>query len=76
VDGDLQPPPGGVVEALGDPLALGDREQDPLARRPEREQAADARGGEEVDVRLDRLLVDRRPAVAERRERCRQCAPG
>jgi hypothetical protein len=76
VHGDLQPPAGGVVEALGDPLALRDREQDPLARRAQGEQAADARAGEEVDVRLDRVLVDRRPAVAERRERCRQCAPG
>jgi hypothetical protein len=76
VDGDLQPPAGCVVEALDDPLAFGDREEDPLARRPEREQAADARAGEEIDVRLDGLLVDGRTVVAERRQRRGQSAPG
>jgi hypothetical protein len=62
---------GGLEEPLGDALALVGREQDPLARRPEREEAVEARAGEEVDVRPDRILVDARAALRERRQRGR-----
>ena len=37
--------------------ALLDREEDPLARRPEREDAVEPARGQEADVRTERLLV-------------------
>ena len=49
-------------------LPLGDREQDPLAGRAEREDAVDAAGREERRVRRDRLEVGARTVVGERRE--------
>ena len=51
VDRHLKPASPGLDEALGDPLPLVDGEQDPLAGRPEGEDAVEpTRRGEEVDV--------------------------
>ncbi len=69
VDGDLEPVPRGLDVELGDAPALGEREQDPLAVRPQREQPVEPAGGEEVDDRPDPVLVDCGAAVAERRDR-------
>ena len=70
VDRDLKPASTCLDEALGDPLALGDGEQDPFAGRPEGEDAVEpTRRGEEVDVRGDGGLVERGAAVTERRDR-------
>ena len=47
-------------EELECPPALLDAEEQPLPRRPEREQAVEAARGEEVDVRAERVLVEPR----------------
>ena len=53
-------------EELGREPPFRDREQDPLTRRPEREHAVEPSADEEVDVRLDRVLVHRRSFVTQR----------
>ncbi len=68
MDGDLEPRSGGLHEELGDAPPLVEIEEHALARRAEREDAVEAVGGQEVDVRRDRLLVDRRPTARERGE--------
>ncbi len=70
VDRDLKPSSRCLHEALCRTLPLVDREEDSLARRPEREDALQPSGrGEEVDVRRDGVFVERGAAVAERRDR-------
>jgi methylglutaconyl-CoA hydratase len=64
---DVERPPAGVDEQLGRALPLVDTEQDPLARRAEREQAVEPAGCEELAQRRDRVLVQRSAAVAQRR---------
>jgi hypothetical protein len=70
---------GGSHERLGDLLPLRDRKQNPLTGRPEGEDAVEAAVGEEVDIRRDRVEVERRALVAERRhgggDSARQHAP-
>ena len=57
VDRDLEPASPCLDEALGDPLALVDGEEDPLAGRPQGEDAVEpARCREEVDVGPERRL--------------------
>ena len=59
-------------EELGDPLPLLDAEEDPLPRRPEREQAVQPAGREELDQRArkrPRRGTRRRPSAALRRRR-------
>ena len=75
VDGDGEPPGAGLEEVLRDARPLGVREQDPLPRRAEGEQAVEAGAGEEVDVRADSVLVDAGAAVRERRECCGERSP-
>jgi hypothetical protein len=70
VNGDVEPVTGGRDERLGDLLPFREREQDSLSRRPEREDAVEAAAGEEVDIRRDRLGVDRSSALAEGRHGC------
>ena len=69
VDGDVQAPGGRLHEELGRAAALGDREQDALARRAEREQPVEAGARQEVDERRERRLVERATAVPKRRRR-------
>jgi methylglutaconyl-CoA hydratase len=69
VDRDLKPASPCLDEALGDPLALVDGEEDPLAGRPEGEDAVEpTRPGKEIDVRPDGVFVERGAAVTERRD--------
>ena len=69
VDGDVQAPRGGLDEELGRAAALGNREQDALAGRAQREQPVEAGAREEVDERRERSLVERATAVPKRRGR-------
>jgi hypothetical protein len=69
VDRDLQTAGDGLEEELGRALPFPDREQDPLAVRAEREQAVQPPGGEEVGDRTEAVLVERRAALRERRDR-------
>jgi hypothetical protein len=69
VDRDLEAPGGGLDEELGCALPLRDRQQDPLAVRPEREQAVQPAGDEEVRHRTEAVLVERRPTLRKRRDR-------
>jgi hypothetical protein len=59
VDRDLQPPRRRLDEQLGCALALGDREQDPLAVRPQRKQPVEPSRREEVGDRAETFLVER-----------------
>ena len=67
MDGDVQAPRGSLDEELGRAAALGDGEQDALARRAQREQPVQPGVGQEVDQRRERRLVERATAVPERR---------
>ena len=70
VDRDLKPASPCLDEALGDPLALVDGEEDPLAGRPQGEDAVEpTRRRKEVDVGPDGVFVERGAAVTERRDR-------
>jgi methylglutaconyl-CoA hydratase len=70
VDRDLKPASPRLDEALGDPLALVDGEEDPLAGRPEGQDAVEpTRPCKEVDVRPDGVFVERGAAVTERCDR-------
>jgi methylglutaconyl-CoA hydratase len=60
-----------LEEALEAPLSFGDREQDSLTVRPEREQAVEAGRGEIVDEGSEGILVESRAAIAKwRHARC------
>ena len=61
-------------EEVGDPLPLRQREEDPLPRRPHRQDSVQPTGREEADQGLERLLVEARPAVAEWRHSSGQSA--
>ena len=54
-------------EELEHALPLGDGEQDPLAGRPEREDPVEPARGQVLDIRREGTLVERLPAVAQRR---------
>ena len=69
VDCDLEAPGARLEKELDRPLPLRDREQDPLAVRPEGEQAVEAAGVEEVRDGAESVLVDGCAAVAKRRDR-------
>ena len=60
-------------EELGHALALLDVEEHSLACRPEREQAVDSVLREELDVGLERILVEHGAAA---RERCQGSGNG
>ena len=62
-------------EALGGAAALVEREEEPFARRSEREDAVEAAVREEGDERREGVLVERFAAVAKRRRGCGQRAP-
>jgi hypothetical protein len=64
VHGEVDAPGRRLAERRGHRAALVGLEQDPLARRAEREDAVDAAVDEVVDVRCDRVEVDRGAAVA------------
>ena len=80
VGGRLGPAVGGDVEPAGRRLdeqpqpapALVDREQHSFAVRPEREHAVEAGRDVALDERPERVLVDRGPALEERRHGGRQ----
>ena len=57
------------------PPPLRHRQRDPLAGRPEREDPGDAPREEEVDIGRERVLVEGRTAVPERRQRRGQSSP-
>src|SRR5207342_1942840 len=62
---DLQASPRSLQEELERPFPLLDPEQEPLARRPQSQQAVEPAPGEEVDVGAEGGLVD--PVAVERR---------
>src|SRR5438105_2833732 len=55
-------------EELGSPAPLAGREQDSLARRPERKEPVEAAAGEELEIRAEGVLVERSAVVAEWRD--------
>ena len=66
VGGYLQASRGGRDEGLEHPPPLVDAEEDPLAGRPQGEQAVEPGVGEELDVRRNGFLVE--TVVRERRD--------
>src|SRR5262249_35250808 len=54
-------------EELGDALTVVEVEQNALSRRPQGEDPVDPVRGEECDIRLEGVHVDRRPTGGERR---------
>ena len=58
---------GALDEQLGDALPLLDLEEDPLPRRPEREQTVQPAGRQELDQGAESVLVEGRAAVLQRR---------
>ena len=69
LDGHLQPAVGGLQEEVGDATPLASSRQDPLPGRPERQDPVEPGGDEEVDERLERVLVELAARVAKRRHR-------
>ena len=69
VGGDVEPAGCCLDEQPQSATALGDREQHPFAVRPEREHAVEAGRDVALDERPERVLVDRGPALEERRHR-------
>ena len=69
VNGDLQPLVGRLQEEIGHLATLLDAQEDPFARRSEREEAVEARLDEEVGERAERVVVDCAAVLAERRDR-------
>jgi hypothetical protein len=65
---DLKPFLRGSDEELGRPLALVDREENAFARGAEREDAVEAALDEEVEIRAECVLVERRARLAKGRE--------
>src|SRR5205085_2293248 len=59
-----------LEEELSDALPVLHVEEHSLPRRPEGEDPVDAVRGEECDIRLERLGIDRRAARRERRDGC------
>jgi hypothetical protein len=71
---DLQPAMRGLEKQPRDAAPLLNREQDPLAGRPQRQDPVEPTGGQEVGVRRERVLVDGVAPVAKRRQRGRENA--
>ena len=69
VDGDLEPLVGRLEEEIGDASPLLDAEEDPLTGCSQREDPVEPRGHEEVDERAERVVVERAPVLAQRRDR-------
>ena len=59
---------GPPTEAVERGLPLGEGEQDSLAGRAEQQDAVDAAGAEEREVRRERVEIERRAVVAQRRQ--------
>jgi len=66
VHGHVEPPVARREEELRDPLPLRGREEDSLTGRSHGEDPVEPAGDEEVGQRLECLVVQGRPAVAER----------
>src|SRR5215210_7111511 len=66
MNGHVDPRWGGGEKKLRRALALLDGEQNPLPGRSEREDPIEVAGGEELDVRAERLLVECGSTIAER----------
>jgi hypothetical protein len=75
VDGDGESARGRGEEELRRAAPLHGREQDSLARRPEREDPVDPARGEELRIRREGALVERGAAVAKRCQRGRERSP-
>jgi methylglutaconyl-CoA hydratase len=69
VNGDLEPPATGINVELRRPPPLFGGEQDPLPRRPQREDPVEPAPDEEVSDRPERVLVQAHTTVAKRRHR-------
>jgi hypothetical protein len=69
VDGHLEAVFGSVQEELRGPPSLVEPQEDSFARCPEGEDPVEPPGDEVLDVRRERVLVERLSALAERRDR-------
>ena len=69
VDGNLQPAIRRLQEEVGDEASLLHAQQNPLARRPEREHPVEPLAHVEVDEWLERVVVDSGAVLAEWRDR-------
>ena len=68
VDGDPEAVVCGLEEEIRHAATLGDAQEDPFARRSQREQPVQPLPNEEVGEGAERVLVDLAPVLAQRRD--------